>query len=192
MRNKIIDKIHKILTKNKSIVVIIIILGVVGTLYSFWPSDNTIDNSNNVLLYNSTLTDSPIIQGSSNFSVTYNDPPDGDVYTPFYRYSMELKKDNLINGNAYDYYNLKFIMPDDQEAFIPEVLFNKSYVIGSCNEESTDCYVYHKFRINDDFKEEDTCWIFTTRFGHDIGTDSQRPAKLFNSDSSKCIKLVVN
>jgi hypothetical protein len=42
MNNKIINKIYKTLTKNKLVVIIIIILGVVGTLYSFWPNTQTI------------------------------------------------------------------------------------------------------------------------------------------------------
>ena len=40
MANKYVDKIHKSLTKNKLIVIILILLGVTGTLYSFWPSEN--------------------------------------------------------------------------------------------------------------------------------------------------------
>lgn len=40
MLNKYINKIHKLLTKNKLIVIIIIIIGVSGALYSFLPNNN--------------------------------------------------------------------------------------------------------------------------------------------------------
>ena len=40
MANKCVDKIYKLLTENKLIVIIIILIGVMGTLYSFWPSEN--------------------------------------------------------------------------------------------------------------------------------------------------------
>lgn len=151
-------------------------------------------NSNNDIMNveNSTFKNSPIFQRSSNISLTYNPAPDDDLVSPFYSTKLFMEGDKLIfDGKKYNFYFMKIILPDDQEAFIPELLFNKSYDIANCNEQWTDCYVYHKFRIKGELKEDDICWIFTTRFGHDyLHTDALRGAKRFQNNPANCSKLI--
>jgi len=192
MANKYVDAIHKLLTRNKLIVIIIIIVGVARTLYSFWPNEGITDNSNNeIIIQNSTLTDSPIFQKSSNISVTYNTPPESDMYSPFYSQELSLNIDTPLNGKKYHFYFLKFVLPDDQEVLLEKVLFNTTYKIASCNVESTDCYIYHKSRNKRELKEEDTCWVYITRFGHDdIDSDVQKFGERFLKDPESCSKLV--
>lgn len=186
MVNKNIDAIHKFLTKNKLIVIIIIVLGIVGTIYSFWPKRDIIDN-NAIMIQNSTLTNSPIFQKSSNISLTYNSPPDSDLYSPFYSQSIFYKNTNSLGGKNYNLYFLKFILPDDQEAFLDKVLFNTTYQVASCNDEKTDCYIYHKYRKGVEIKEEDICWIFTTRIGRDeIGSDKLIVGERFSKHPEEC------
>ncbi|MCK5629745.1 MAG: hypothetical protein KAI26_03960 [Nanoarchaeota archaeon] len=192
MANKYVDKIHKLLTENKVIVIIIIVLGVVGTLNAFWPHEDIIDNSNNgIIIENSTLTESPIFHKSSNISVTYNSPPESDMYSPFYSKEISLNIDSLINGKKYHRYLMKFILPDDQEVLLEKVLFNTTYKIASCNEEFTDCYIYNKYRNKGELVEKDICWIYNTRMGHDeIETDSLVAGKRLSQDPKSCSKLV--
>lgn len=41
-----------------------------------------------------------------------------------------------------------WIFPTGQEAFLKEIQFNKSYVVGLCNHEGTDCCIYGAFKKN--------------------------------------------
>lgn len=144
-----------------------------------------------IIIQNSTLTDSLIIQKSSNISVTYNRPlKSEDLYDSSYSHVIGVNLQNLDNGQRYNKFFMKIILPDDQEAFIEEVLFNQSYDIARCNDQFTDCYVYHKFRIVEGLKEDDICWILTTRFGHNISTDITQPGKRFYTNPESCMKLV--
>jgi hypothetical protein len=192
MTNKFIDRIHGLLTGNKLIVIIIIVLGIVGTLYSFWPKEDIIDNINNgIIIQNSTLTNSPTFQKSSNISVTYNPTPESDMYSPFYSGEISMNRDDLIDGKKYHFYFMKFILPDDQEVLLEEVLFNTTYKIASCNEAFTDCYIYHKYRNKGELKDDDICWIFTTRFGHDeMSSDTIIAGERFSKHPEDCSKLV--
>lgn len=59
----------------------------------------------------------------------------------------------------FDLFNVKIILPSKQELFLPEFLFDKSYSIAYSNDEHSDFYIMHKYRIFDDFNEKDVCFI---------------------------------
>ena len=192
------SKVYNQLKPYNKIILWIGIIGIVITLIGIFFGTEIINfvvkinsDNDNIFIENSSLTNSPIFQRSTNISLTYNPPPEDDVYTPFYSYTLSKTNEKPINGKNYNLYFMKIILPDNQEAFIPEVLFNKTLPIANCNEESTDCYIHHKFRIKEELKEEDICWIFTTRFGHDyMSSDSMEPATKFHNNPEECIKLV--
>jgi len=187
-----LDKIHNFLTKNKLIVIIIILVSLITSILTIYQFFKESINNSGINNQNATLINSPIIQKSSNISITYNQPPEENVLSPFYSTGFIIDFDTpATNGKIYNNYFVKFILPDDKEVFMEEVLFNKSYEIARCNEQLTDCYVYHKFEIKTGLKEDNICWIFTTRFGHsNISTDSMKPANRFFIDPKSCSKLV--
>ena len=186
--SKIIDWLHNLLTKNKLIVIIIIIIGIIGSLPSFKKEQ---PNVNQININNSSLINSPTIQQSSNISIVYNTPKNFDINNGecnplFYIEQIGLLKDKI----KYDFYSVKYILPDDQEAFIEKVLFNVSYWIGSCNKEFTDCCVYHKFRIKKSL-DNNICWVHKTRFGHEnLVSDIWNYTERVLLEPDKCVREV--
>lgn len=186
-----LDKIYNSLTKNKPIVIIIILISLIAGIVGIYQFFKEPTNNNEITIQNSTLIKSPVIQKSSNISLTYNNPSEF-MDVSFYPYVISMHTQTPdADGKRYNYYFMKIILPDNQEAFMEEVLFNKSYAIANCNEENTDCYVYHKFRINESLTEDNVCWIFTTRFGHEnMSGDTRVCGKRFKIDPKSCMKLV--
>ena len=66
---KIVNYVYNYLTKKKIVVIIIILIGVVGGIHSFFPNE---ENNSPVTIKDSTFNNSPIIQNSSNISITYD------------------------------------------------------------------------------------------------------------------------
>ena len=79
MSNKYIDWIHIFLTKNKIIVIIIIILGILGTLYSFLPQENTI-SINQTKIENVNSPNSINIIGDNNNVENLEIPPPNFIW----------------------------------------------------------------------------------------------------------------
>jgi len=167
-----------------------IILVVIG--FFFWGNYIINSSDDDITIQDSNLTNSPIIQKSSNVSVTYTTPSDSDMVNLFfYKKTFSITRDNTYFGMKFNLYGMKVILPDGQEAFLEKNLFNKSYTIGICNEELTDCYIYHKFRIKDKLPEDRICAILYTRLGNeDIGTDIMSYAPKFQTDPDSCYKVI--
>lgn len=174
------------------IVTIIILLGVAGAIYPFLQNADITDNrGDEIKIQNSTLTNSPLFQKSSNISVTYNSAPESDIYSPFYSQELSYNEDGPRFGKNYNFYFMKFILPDEQEVLLEKVLFNTTYKIASCNAEMTDCYVYHEYRNKGELIGSDVCWIYTTRFGHDeTGSDILMKGERYPKHPEECAKLV--
>lgn len=166
-----------------------IILALIGLFFG----GKYIINYNNIEIRNSNLINSPIVQGSSNMTFIYTSSTyPNDAFDPFfYPKTFGINMNNFIDGKKVNRYFMKIIIPDSQEVFLKEVLFNISYDIARCNEQDTDCYVYHKFRTNENLKEDDICWIYTTRLGHEeISSDILEFGKRFMNNPESCYELV--
>ncbi|MBI2557726.1 hypothetical protein HYW20_00235 [Candidatus Woesearchaeota archaeon] len=71
-----------------------------------------------------------------------------------------IDKENL----KIDLLNVKFILKNNQEVFIKKYDYHKTFKVGCCNEEYSDCYIYYEFQIPKKYK---TCFVIA--FSDDLG-----------------------
>ncbi len=91
------------------------------SLISMYVISNS-SKTNEISINNATLTNSFIVQDSPGTSIEYIDAYDKT-------YIFELSVNNWEDGWALDIYSIKLILPDGQEAFIKEAVFQKKYKI---------------------------------------------------------------
>ncbi len=154
--------------------------------------NNFIFNNQNSTFY------SPNLQGDfrhSNISISVqstNYDPD-DECKRNYPKSFGINA-SFVNfrGNKVNLYNLKFILPDYKEAFLKKAIYNESYTIGECNDQLSDCCVYHKYIVTGDLSNKDICWIHTTRLTGDVVSDSIVATDEFYINPESCMKEISN
>lgn len=149
-------------------------------------------NNNQIIIENSSLSNSPIFQDSSNISVTYGTETDSDVLNPlFYTHTFSVLRNLEHFGKRFDLYLMKIILPDGQEALLNKARFNETYTIAACNEEWTDCYVYHKYKTESKLTDEDVCAILYSRIGNEeLGSDITSYTKKFQTEQKNCYEII--
>ena len=103
---------------------------------------------------------------------TIPDIPHPFIYTQQYwmkHTTHQYVKDytNLDNGGTrvtirhqkFNLFNVKVILPSNQELFLSEYLYDQEYVVAYSNDDGSDYYIPHKYRITYDFNDEDVCFI---------------------------------
>jgi hypothetical protein len=116
----------------------------IGIIWSGTHTINSYNVKNQIIIGdNNSFIRSPIVQGSST-NITYVLPEDNIP-----NYSNELSVQSymyLAPFGKSDRLNVLITLPDTQTIFMKEMLFNMSYKIALCNDEFTDCYIYHAYR----------------------------------------------
>lgn len=111
---------------------------------------------------NSSLTNSPIIQGSPGTTVTYivEDTSSNTNMDRAY-YNTDLKI--YLGKSNFTIYNTKIILPSGQEAFIKKMTtinHPEEYVIASSNSEDTDFFIPAEHKVPDSLSDRDICFYF--------------------------------
>ena len=108
-----------------------------------------------------------------------------DVPIPrVYSKKFEITNDNLKDKTSqYDFFNVEFILPSNQKAFVDEYLYNKSVILGYCNEDISSCFINQKYRWNVNSTPCFTVEIFTN-------LHSQLTSTKYFENSEKCLRLV--
>ena len=168
-------------------IIFAVIIGIVGLFVGGNYLINIASNNNQLHIDNSTLIKSPIVQGSSNVSIVYSEddnsaPPNPSIYSKLAGALLNFEIPEL--GGKVNIYNVKYILPDGQIVFLKEMKFNETYQIAQCNQEYTDCYIYHKFRAPE-LQVEEICWEAGWRDGG--GAQSQSK---FRSNPSSCFSVI--
>lgn len=174
-----------------------IVIGIFGLFAGLIFSANYMLNinigRNQINIHDSSVTNSPIIQESSNISVVYNtDDTFGLDYDQYPRiHSLKFHEDYRPLDKKANFYFVKVIVPDRKEAFLQEILFNKEYTISRCNMDLTDCIINPIFRPNKDLTEDQICWTFISRFSDkNLTYDRFMSSKRFKTDPAKCFSYV--
>lgn len=158
-------------------------LGIISLLSGLIVGGTHIINVNKVTLINSSTYQSPIIQSSSNISIIYSDANLESGCPQNYNDIFQIK-----NSYSFDLFKIKVIFPDDKIGIVEKLSTNQSLNLGQCIYNSSDCCIYHKFRINEKMNDEDFCWIFTTRLGHEeLSSDNLIPTIKQYTNKSECI-----
>ncbi|WAM22600.1 MAG: hypothetical protein OI715_00475 (plasmid) [Candidatus Methanoperedens sp.] len=100
------------------------------------------------------------IQGNYNTTIITNaETESGIPNTNLYPKIYSLYN-NIFKG---DFFFVKVVLPDGQIAFVDKFLHNTRYDIAQCNDGLTDCYIYHKFKVNN-LPEDQVCWILPDKW----------------------------
>lgn len=162
-------KIYKLITSHK-IYSIIVLIGLLASIYSFFPSDSMKFNNQGATF------ESNVIQGDlkdSNISISeinnFPDSPVSGIHTREFLVSHTSK----LNGRPVDEINVAVILKDNQIAYVPELPYDTLKVIAYSNSDETDFYIVHAYRN----KIDNLCSIMNSITNERYGSTSERCVK---------------
>ena len=124
---------------------------------------------NNINVNNSSLTNSPLIQSSSNFSLiytlgdSYDNLPFGyytkpiQIKTDYYEI-IRMEKQGCMVSNVF--FDSVIVLPSRQKVFLNAIWYNESYTIAYFNNDETDAYIPHAYRVPENITDKDICYTF--------------------------------
>lgn len=161
-------------------------LAVIGILISLFIGGKYIINISNIKIINSTFEKSPVIRGGSNINITYSEINENpDVANPLvYNRKLDIVNHVIKDSNSkFNLYNVEFILPSNQKAFVKEYLYDKWITLGYCNDDFSTCFINHKYGQN---IENVPC--FKLVLFEDLGNDMYLSADFQNNE--KCVKRI--
>jgi hypothetical protein len=147
---------------------------IITVLFSRAPQPSQIVNSSN----------SPMIQNSSNVSITYSATGPSDPFPQ----KMSFTMDPLFPGTVYDFFRVEIILPDREILFIPQVLHDQHYNPFDSNPDLSQFSVSQPYRITESFETQNVCFLATFPNPPSLSTNFSRgPAFNKNND---CYRLI--
>lgn len=129
--------------------VIVAVVGIAATIFFQQPSIKT-----------SNSTNSPVIQGSSNVSVSYISYT-GDNPAGLLSRSISFSMDPLVRGSSYDFFSVEMVLPDKEILFLPQVLHGEQYKIFDTDANASQFSINQPYKITESFDPQKSCFIAT-------------------------------
>lgn len=133
-----------------------LIFGFAGTNFYINTQTNTVNNS--------TILGSACVGDCNN------------AYFPFtkvenkmipYTHQFQILESKFGQEKWIERYNVKFILPNNNFAFLPKMKENDKYILAFSNEDCSDITVSENYQIPQNFNEEDVCFIKRLSCGDD-------------------------
>lgn len=148
------------LTKHPIIASAIILICFVSAIYGLWPKNN---NKNIIDIGNDNKIEKTLFaQNSPGATLTINE----NKSMP-YDYQFTILEGKFGQEKWEELYNVEFILPNNEKAFLPVLKEGKKYIIARTFEDCSDIEIPEKYKIPDDFSEEDVCYTKKLFCGED-------------------------
>jgi len=192
MKN-LINSIHSFLTKNKLVVIVIILISLGGAVYGFWPKETTETtitketSENTITIGDGNKFEGVLIaQDSPGAHLEINE----NKSMP-YTHQFTILEGKFGQEKWEELYNVKFLLPNNKDAFLPVLKEGKKYIIASTFEDCSDITVSEAYQISDNFDESNVCFTKRLFCGEDERNIALDPVRNEIDDNKKALNMAL-